>query len=195
MPFTKGFRPWNRGLKGVLKPNATSFKPGNVPANKGTKGLMKPNAGSFGRGINAVGSKVKPPGSRRWCSKSKEVFVKMPGPGRYAGRYQNTATGKHGHWRPQRLVTWEAAFGNVPPGNQVRRLLPLCDCLSNLVLISNAVSVILNGGRWCNPPMPWHELPAERDVRLLAVHCAIAKDLAGARAGTHYRRYARKRDA
>lgn len=51
---------WNRGTKGVMKANKTSFKKGIIPKktfkkghtpwNKGTKGLTKINSGSFKKG-------------------------------------------------------------------------------------------------------------------------------------------------
>ena len=31
--FEKGFAPWNKGIKGSMKPNKTSFKKGNIPDN------------------------------------------------------------------------------------------------------------------------------------------------------------------
>ena len=52
---------WNRGTKGIMKPNKTSFKKGNKPKNcftkgqkswnKGTSGICKPNSGSFKKGV------------------------------------------------------------------------------------------------------------------------------------------------
>ena len=36
--FKKGFVPWNKDLKGVMKRNKTSFKKGQVAWNKGLKG-------------------------------------------------------------------------------------------------------------------------------------------------------------
>ena len=32
--FKKGFTPWNKGTKGIMKPNSTSFKKGQIPWNK-----------------------------------------------------------------------------------------------------------------------------------------------------------------
>lgn len=41
---------WNRGTKGIMKPNMTSFKKGIVPWNKGTKGIVK----AWNKGIKGV---------------------------------------------------------------------------------------------------------------------------------------------
>ena len=30
--FQKGSKPWNKGVKGAMKSNKTSFKKGNIPA-------------------------------------------------------------------------------------------------------------------------------------------------------------------
>jgi len=35
--FKKGHIPWNKGTKGLMKPNSGSFKKGNIPWNKGKK--------------------------------------------------------------------------------------------------------------------------------------------------------------
>jgi len=34
-------QPWNKGTKGLIKPNLGNFKKGLIPWNKGTKGIMK----------------------------------------------------------------------------------------------------------------------------------------------------------
>ena len=41
---------WNKGTKGICKPNSGSFKKGQVAYNKGTKGIMKANKASFRKG-------------------------------------------------------------------------------------------------------------------------------------------------
>lgn len=43
--FKKIITVWNKGIKGSIKPNITSFKPGQIPWNKGIKGG---NSHSFG---------------------------------------------------------------------------------------------------------------------------------------------------
>jgi len=54
MTFIKRQAPWNKGTKGVMKSNKTSFKKGSIPWNKDTKGTMKPNSGSFKKGQKSI---------------------------------------------------------------------------------------------------------------------------------------------
>ena len=149
--------------------------------NAGTRGLMKPNRGSFGRGINAPGKPVKPPGSARWDPKGHEVFVKVSDPSPYAGTVRTAPDGREwklnaeaGSWRPRRLVNWEAVHGPAPKGCIVRRLLPICDCASNLVLITRSVNARLNQGSWVRPAKPWRSLPPDHGIRLAAVMACVA---------------------
>jgi HNH endonuclease len=51
------------------------FKTGHVPANKGTRGFMKPNRTSFKKGDIPVN--VRPIGSERICSKDGYVIIKV----------------------------------------------------------------------------------------------------------------------
>ena len=172
MPARRGHIPWNKGTKGLMRPNQTSWPRGHRPWNAGTRGVMKPNRGSFGGPIHPGGSPVAPLGARRWRGgKSNEVFVKTsisPPP------HQPSRDSVSEQWTPLRIVSWEAVHGPVPRGGIIRRLTPLCDCEPNLVLIDRATNAALNSGKWCRPPRPWRTLPPDADVRLTAVLAAIA---------------------
>ena len=181
MPQRKGAVPWNKGTKGVCKPNSGSFRPGNVAWSAGLSGLgvLKPNSGSFGQPGRPGGKPLKPPGTRRWSARDGEVFVKVDTPSPYLGRYsKGRKNPEAGWWRPLRIVNFEAVHGPVPPGGVVRRLLPLCDCEPNLILIDKNVNARLNKGDWCVPIRPWRTLPLDRDVRLAAAAAAVAAALA-----------------
>ena len=111
--------------------------------------------------------------------------MKVAAPSPYAGRAyrtrdgRNYTLGRHGHWKPRRLVVFEAAHGPVPPGCIVRRLLPepLNDDLDNLVLVTKSVNATLNSGHWCKPRRPWSTIPADPELRLAVVQAAIADQL------------------
>ena len=180
----RGHRPWNKGTRGLMQPNAGSFRRGHRSWNAGTKGqgLTGRNRGSFGGPINPGGSPIAPVGTRRWERKGQEWLVKVPEPSPYAGRYPNGATGRHGSWRPARVVNWEREHGPVPPGLIVWRLLPICDCPENLVLVCRAVAATLNRGHWTHPPRPWRSLPLDHESRYTAVLAAVTAYLARERA-------------
>ena len=152
--FVRGHRPWNDGTKG--------------------QGLSRPNRGSFGSPERPGGKPVRPIGSKYWEAKDGEVFVKVTQPSRYAGRYSKSKLTERESWRPERLVNFETVQGPVPRGLQVRRLLPLCNCLPNLVLVTPAIGAYLNSGRWTKPKKPWRTLPADPEIRLAAVMAAVA---------------------
>ena len=133
------------------------------------------------RGINAPGKPVAPTGSVRWCGKNNEVFIKVDAPSPYAGR-ERVSRGRSfvthaesGCYRSRRLVNWEAVHGPAPKGCIVRRLLPICDCESNLVLVTRSVNARLNQGSWVRPAKPWRSLPPDHDIRLAAVMAAVAQ--------------------
>ena len=63
------------------KPNSTSFKKGNIPWNKGTKGLIKPNKGSWKKGQR--GKNWKPVGTksiRKDKSGTRRRWIKIKEP-------------------------------------------------------------------------------------------------------------------
>lgn len=62
MLFVKGVKPWNKGTKGIMKSNVTSFKKGLTPWNKGKKGMIPWNKGKKCPKISAskMGHKVTP---------------------------------------------------------------------------------------------------------------------------------------
>lgn len=85
------------------------------------------------------------------------MYVKVAKPSKYAGRYPSQKRTAVESWRPERLVNFKRVHGPVPRGLQVRRLLPLCNCEENLVLITPAVGALLNKGHWTGPFEPWRE--------------------------------------
>jgi len=86
----------NQFAKGS-KPNKTSFKVGSIPWNKGTKGIMKPNSGSFKKGQKSnnkmpIGTIVERNGKNniirkfikisepnKWIENAKFVWIKNNG--------------------------------------------------------------------------------------------------------------------
>ena len=134
----------------------SSRTPGSDPAilelppwYAGTRGVVKPNRGSFGQGINAPGKPLKPPAvhvtvgsqglrgrSSRWPTRHRMPARRAPHPD---GR-EWKLNAESGSWRPRRLINWEAVHGPAPKGCIVRRLLPICDCESNLVLVTRSVN-------------------------------------------------------
>ena len=149
-------------------------------------GYGRPNAGSFGAPGRPGGKPITPPGTERIDRKSGEVFVKVAEPSPYAGRTYRArdghsyTLGSHGHWKPRRLVAFEAAHGPVPPGCVVRRIMPdpLDDSLDNLVLVTKGVNAALNSGHWTKPRQPWRSIPADRDLRLAVIAAAVAAEMA-----------------
>ena len=131
------------------------------------------NSGTFGHG-RPGGRPILPIGSRRWSSTRNELLVKVSMRCPYPSSSPRT-----GWWRSLRVVNWEAVHGPVPKGCCVFRLLPGCDCESNLVLVSRAASIILNGGKWCRPRRPWRSLPADLEIRRTAVLAAVTAAEAG----------------
>ena len=189
MGWPKGRPHPTRGVKRPGTGNRTSFRPGNVPWTAGLagKGVLGPNSGSFGQPGRLGGKPLEPVGARRWSSKGAEVDIKVAEPSPYAGRvyeridkhgrrrrWRYRARPDAGSWKPLRIVNFEAVHGSVPRGCQVRRLLPICDCESNLVLITPAVGGVLNKGVWAKPRRPWAALSLDADVRLSAVIAAVA---------------------
>ena len=139
----------------------------------------KRNRWTYGGPLNPGGRPLSPVGSRRWSTTKGEVFVKVAEPNPYPSRQRDDGRPTRcGWWRPLRAVNWERQHGPVPAGCVVWRLLPVCDCLDNLVLVSRAVRATLNSGRWCRPWRPWRSLPEDRDLRLAAVAAAVAIHLA-----------------
>ena len=181
----RGHRPWNKGTRGVVRPNAGSFRRGHRSWNHGTKGqgLTGPNRGSFGGPIHPGGSPIAPVGTRRLGPQRPRVV----GQGRQAVALRPDATRTAARPAPvpgarRASSTGSAENGPVRPGLIVWRLLPICDCPENLVLVCQAVSATLNGGRWTHPPRPWRSLPLDHDSRYTAVLAAVTAYLARERA-------------
>ena len=180
MPAHRGSVPWNKGTHGVVRPNSGSFRRGRTPWNAGSKGegLTGPNRGSFGQPGNPGGRPLAPAGTRRWDPKGSEWLVKVDTPSPWAGRYPTGVTARGGWWRPARVVNWEREHGAPAEGLLVWRLLPICDCPGNCVLVSRAVAGTLANGRWCRPAQPWRSLPLDQELRRTAVLTAVSARLA-----------------
>ena len=170
-----GHVPWNKGTKGVVRPNSGSFRRGNRPWNTGLTGTHFVNSGQFGR-RHRGGKPNAPRGARYFEPRVGGCFVKVAGRSPWPTHAARPV--EFGHWLPLRLVNWEAANGPVPPGCVIRRILPLCDCADNLVLIDRRVNARLNHGSWSRPRRPWRTLPPDRDLRLSAIAAAVAYVLA-----------------
>ena len=152
--FTRGHRPWNAGTRG--------------------QGLTHANATSFGRSGRPGGKPIRPIGAKYWNAKDGEVYIKVAQSSRYPNRYSKSRLSEQQCWRPERIANFEAVHGPVARGLQVRRLMPLCNCESNLALITPAVGVLLNRGHWAKPRQPWTSIPADPEIRLAAVIAAVA---------------------
>ena len=137
--------------------------------------VRTPNAGSWQKGDpRLIGLNHKPIGSKRLNTKSGEIHEKVSDQNPWL-----PGTGS-GLWVARRKKNWEDANGPVPDGLIIRRLTddPLDDDPEHMVLISRAVNVSLNQGRWAHPRRPWHKLPADIASRRLGVLAAIAHTIA-----------------
>ena len=169
------------------------FAPGpRTPAEDAAQrrgGYGRPNSGSFGAPGNPGGKPTAPLGATRLDSKSGEVLVKASMTSPYRGRSYTARGGRSytlnrtGHWKPRRVVVYEAAFGPVPPGCMVRRVMPdpLDDSLGNLVLITRHVNALLNSGHWTKPRQPWSNVPPDRELRLAIIAAAVAAEMAASK--------------
>ena len=164
------------------------FVPGTpTPAEKAAiraGGGYGPNSGSFGAPGNPGGNPIAPLGATRLDSKSGEVLVKTSMASPYRGRTytrdgRSYTLNRTGHWKPRRVVVFEAAHGPVPPGCMVRRVMPdpLDDSLENLVLITKRVNALLNSGHWTKPRQRWSNVPPDRELRLAVIAAAVAVEM------------------
>lgn len=119
--------PWNKGVKGSVKPNSGSFKQGHVPWNKGIKGSVKPNSGSFKKGNRP--KNYKPVGSERIVDGFRVIKVKDPNVWTHKGR-----------------CVWQQHHGPIPKDHVVVRLDgdKLNDNIDNLRLVHKSVLPVLN---------------------------------------------------
>lgn len=112
------------------------FRKGQTPPNKGTKGLMKPNRTSFRKGD--VPRNTRPLWSERICTKDGYVLIKVPEPNPYTGaetRY------KHKHiwiWEQAHGAVPEGSVVTFIDGDKLN-----CE-LGNLTLVSRAELQYLN---------------------------------------------------
>ncbi|MBP6861378.1 MAG: HNH endonuclease [Neisseriaceae bacterium] len=126
--FSK-IKPWNKGTKGLVKPNSGNFTKGQDAWNKGIKGQRYSPATEFKKGMPAVNH--KPIGSSRICSKDGYVVLKVAEPS---------------VWRHAHKVEWEKHNGPTPKGMVLRFI----DgdktnyAIENLELITRAENALRN---------------------------------------------------
>ncbi|MCP3923378.1 MAG: HNH endonuclease [Desulfobacterales bacterium] len=120
--YSKGESPWNKGTKGIIKPNKGNFKKGDIPAN------------------------IKPIGSERICPKDGFILIKIAETDPYTGaktRY------KHKHlfiWEKEKGPIPKGMVVAFKDGNKEN-----CT-LENLMLISRAELLRLNNIQYKNTP-------------------------------------------
>ena len=130
-----------------------------------------PNSGQFRPGCTPVPSRRRRPGDSYLDRKTGEVFVCVPEPNpHFPHRAQ--------HFKPRRLVNWEAAHGPAPPGCVVMRIDGrdrTRDELSNLVLVRRGALAVLNRGNWSGRSIAFNDLPGDRAMRLAAIAVAVLR--------------------
>lgn len=67
--FQKNHIAWNKGTKGIMKPNSASFKKDMIPWNKGLKGYKPEHNGRFKKGQVAWNKGMKLP--QEWIEKTR----------------------------------------------------------------------------------------------------------------------------
>lgn len=88
-----------------LRPKETwRFKKGNIPFNKGTKGVSKPNKTSFKKGNKPA--TTLPVGSIRYCSKDNIYLIKVSEPDRWVSRAEYVWCKQHNSNIPKGCVVW-----------------------------------------------------------------------------------------
>lgn len=121
----------NSGLTG-------RFEKGNIPFNKGTKGLMKANKTSFKKGNKSWN--CDPIGIEKW----KKSHNKYDNEGYIYVKVQDGH--KQHNWKQKHRLLWEEKYGPIPKGYKVifkdgnRHNITL----ENLALVSNSQMLILN---------------------------------------------------
>ncbi len=120
--FEKGHKAWNKGTKGLMKPNSGNFKKGSVPPNR------------------------RPLGSERICSKDGYILVKVAVANPYTGsmtRYR----AKHVHiWEQAHGPVPAGMIILFIDGEKLH-----CE-LKNLMLISRTELLILNQNKYGDAP-------------------------------------------
>jgi hypothetical protein len=112
--FPKGNKSWNQRTKGVMNPNATSFKKGHVPKN------------------------AKPVGSERICTKDGYVLIKVPGTNPYTGHNGRYVHKHRWVWEQHHGPIPKGKLVSLKDGN------PLNCTLENLELIDRNLLARLN---------------------------------------------------
>ena len=124
-----------------------------------------PNSGQFRPGCMPVPSRRRSPGDSYLDGKTGEIFVCVAEPNpHFPHRAQ--------HFKPRRLVNWDAAHGPAPPGCAVMRIDGrdrTRDELSNLVLVRRGALAVLNRGNWSERRIAFSDLPPDRAMRLAAI--------------------------
>ncbi len=132
---------------------------------------VRPNSGQFRPGCMPVPSRRRSPGDSYLDGKTGEIFVCVAEPNpHFPHRAQ--------HFKPRRLVNWEAAHGPAPPGCVVMRIDGrdrTRDELSNLVLVRRGALAVLNRGNWSERRIAFNDLPGDRAMRLAAIALAVLR--------------------
>jgi hypothetical protein len=119
--------PWNKGLKGVCKPNSGSFQKGSTPWNKGKKGYIGANRTSFKKG--QISKNHQPIGTitirKHKRAKTSLEWIKVTEPNK---------------WVLVGVYVWEKSHGKIPKGMVLhfKDRNPLNTNLKNLELMTRA---------------------------------------------------------
>ena len=142
------------------------FRPGRTSTNLGPRKL---NSGNFKRG--QVPATARSLGSTRIDSKTGEILVRTARAARYF-RPDGTIRAAN-YWKPRRIVVWERSHGPVPKGHVVIRISNdlTDDTLGNLACIPRSALARLNQSS------PLRKLPADHELRRLAVELAVLNQL------------------
>ena len=134
------------------------------------RGPVRPNSGQFQPGCLPVPSRQRRPGDTYLDHRSGETFVCVGAANPYFPHRPH-------HFKPRRLVSWEAAHGPAPRGCVVMRIDGdrTHDDLDNLVLIRRGALAVLNRGNWSDRRLDFKDLPPDRTTRLIAIAVAVLR--------------------
>lgn len=114
--------------RGIQSGRSGQIQPGTKPWNAGTTGLMKPNAGSFKKGD--IPGNTRPLGAERICPKDGFILVKVEEPNPYTGAKTRF---KHKHLVMWEQANGPVPPGHVVTfidGNKLNCVLGNMECIS-----------------------------------------------------------------